>query len=73
MHLPAPYQLPPDASPQMIVFSSYYDAFHQDDFIIQDELQDHITFQAQIDKDTLYYSQAMKASDKRDFQKAMEK
>ena len=54
-HKPAPYQLPRDTPPQTIAFSSYYDALHQDDFKIQDELQDPIYFQAQLDKDTFYY------------------
>ena len=72
-HKPAPYQLPRDAPPQTIAFSSYYDALHQDDFKIQDELQDPIYFQAQLDKDTLYYHQAMKANDKKEFQRALKK
>lgn len=70
---PLPYQLPHDDPPQTIAFSTYYDTLHQEDYYIQDKLHDPITFQAKIDKDTLYYSQAMEANDKQDFQKAIKK
>ena len=73
VHQPAPYQLPPDDPPQMITFSTYYDALHQDDYLIQDELQDPICFQAQLDKDTIYYNQTMKVNYKKEFQIAMKK
>ena len=73
VHQPAPYQLPPNAPPQTIAFSTYYDALHQDDYLIQDELQDPIYFQDQLDKDAVYYNQAMKANDKNEFQRAMKK
>ena len=70
VHQPVPYQLPSDTPPKTIVSFSYYDALRQDNFIIQDELQNPIAFQTQIDKDTLYYSQEMRANDKRNFQNA---
>ena len=73
VHQPAPYQLLSDAPPQTITFSTYYDALHQDDYLIQDDIQDPIYFQAQLDKDTLYYNQSMKANDKEEFQRAMKK
>ena len=73
VHQPAPYQLTPDAPSQTIAFSTYYDVLHQDDYLIQDKLQDPICFQAQLNKDALYYNQAMKANDKGGFQKAMKK
>ena len=73
VHQPAPYQLPPDAPPQTIAISTYYDALHQDNYLIQDELQDPIYFQDQLDKDTLYYNQVMKANDKKEFKRAMKK
>ena len=55
------------------ISTTYYDALHQNDYLIQDELQDPIYFQDQLDKDTLYYNQVMKANDKKEFQRAMKK
>ena len=51
----------------------YYDALHQDDYEIQDEMKDPIAFLANSDRDTMYYHQTMKQPDKEQFQQAMEK
>ena len=57
--------------PHTISFSSYFEALHQDDYKFQDDIVDPIAFQATLDKDTLYYHQAMKADDSQQFKKAM--
>eukprot|EP00979_Chaetoceros_neogracilis_P007261 scaffold1521_cov271-Chaetoceros_neogracile.AAC.69 len=51
---------------------AYYDALHEDDYTIQDQMCDPIAFMGKKgDKDTLYYHQAMAAPDKINFQEAM--
>ena len=51
---------------------AYYDALHEDDYTIQDQMCDPIAFMGnKADKDTLYYHQAMAAPDKIQFQEAM--
>ena len=52
---------------------AYYKALHQDEFVIQDELADPITFLAKVDGDTLLYRKAMKAPDSEKFKEAMHK
>ena len=46
---------------------------HEDDYKLQNELEDPIAFLASTTKDILYYHQAMKAPDRKDFQRAMHK
>ena len=53
--------------------SSYYDALHQDDYKLQDEMVEPISFLAKTDSDTMYYHQAMAAHDKNEFLNAMVK
>ena len=53
--------------------SSYYDALHQDDYKMQDDMVDPIAFLAKTDADTMYYHQAMAAHDKNEFLNAMVK
>ena len=53
--------------------SSYYDALHQDDYKLQDEMCDPIAFLAKTDEDTIYYYQAMATDDKAESLKAMVK
>jgi len=52
---------------------AYYDALHEDDYAIQDAMQDPIAFMSNKkgDADTMYYHQAMAAPDKPKFQEAM--
>ena len=57
--------------PQTIFFSSYFDALHQDDYKLQDDLVNPIACQATLAKDTLHYSQAMKVDDSKQFKNAM--
>ena len=52
---------------------AYYEAFRQDDFRIQDDLNDPIAFFASTDGDTLHYGQAMTADDRENFKEAMDK
>ena len=66
--------------PQTCAFSaniastpSYYEALHQDDFKLQDDLSDPITFLATTDGDILHYGQAMKAQDRDQFKRAIQK
>jgi hypothetical protein len=51
----------------------YYDAMHEDEYRIQDEMTDPIAFLAKADEDTMYFHQAMKAPDKEEFAKAIVK
>lgn len=56
-----------------VSFSSYYEALHQEDYRLQDEMDDPIAFAAKDGEDTLHYGQAMRAEDRRDFIEAMVK
>ena len=47
--------------------SSYYDALHQDDYRVQDEMSDPTAFLAKSMGDNLYFHQAMQTHDRRDF------
>jgi hypothetical protein len=51
----------------------YYDAMHEDEYRIQDDMTDPIAFLAKADEDTMYFHQAMKAPDKEEFVKAIVK
>ena len=52
---------------------TYYDALHEDDYSIQEEMADPIAFMANKkgDPDSLYYHQAMAAPDKLKWHEAM--
>ena len=58
---------------QVTAFSSYYDALHQDDYNLQDKMREPINFIINTTNDTMYYHQAMKAPNRKEFLKAMEK
>ena len=49
----------------------YYEALHEDDYILQDEMKDPIAFKASSDPDNMYYHQAIKAPDKDEFLRAI--
>jgi hypothetical protein len=51
----------------------YYDAMHEDEYRIQDEMTDPIAFLAKANEDTMYCHQATKAPDKEEFVKAIVK
>jgi hypothetical protein len=54
------------------VYSAYYDAMHEDDYKMQDDMTDPIAFLARTsDPDTMYYHQAMKQPDRKEFAKAV--
>jgi hypothetical protein len=55
------------------VNESYYDALHEDDYRIQDDVRDPVVFMSATDKDTIYYHQAMKSPDKKNFVEAIAK
>jgi hypothetical protein len=52
-------------------FLTYYEAMHEDDLILQDEMLHPFAFVARQNKDTLYYDQAMSAPDADEFKKAI--
>jgi hypothetical protein len=45
------------------VDESYYNVLHEDDYRIQDDMKDPVSFMSSTDKDTMYYDQAMRAPD----------
>jgi hypothetical protein len=55
------------------VDKSYYDAMHEDDYGIQDDMRDTVAFMASTDEDTMYYHQAMRAPYKKNFVEAIVK
>ena len=46
---------------------------HEDDYLLQDQMNDPIAFLATANKDTLYYHEATKAPDRDEFLAAMQK
>ena len=52
-------------------YTTYCDAQHQDDYLIQDAMIDPISFAAKSDPDTMYYHQAIREPDCRQFIYAM--
>jgi hypothetical protein len=52
-------------------YSTYYDALHEDDFQLQDQMLDPIAFKATSDPDTMHYHQAMVAPDRAQFLQAI--
>jgi hypothetical protein len=46
---------------------TYYDALHEDDYRIQDDMRDSAVFMSATDEENLYYDQATRASDKHNF------
>jgi hypothetical protein len=55
------------------VNESYYDALHEDDYRIQDDMRDPVAFMSATDDDAMYYHQAMKAPYKKNFVEAIVK
>ena len=51
-------------------YEKYYDALHEEDFKLQDDMQNPISFVATSNKDTMYWHQAMKQHDAEEFRKA---
>ena len=45
----------------------YYEAMHQDDYKIQDDMQDPLAYRAASDPDIMYFDQAMKILDHKEF------
>jgi hypothetical protein len=52
---------------------TYYNAMHEDEYRIQDEMTDPIAFLAKTDEDTMYFHQATKAPERDEFVKAIVK
>jgi len=53
--------------------ATYYEALHEEDFKLQDDMKDPIGFKASTNPDTMYYHQAMKTPDKEQFISAIVK
>jgi hypothetical protein len=51
----------------------YYDAMHEDEYRIQDEMTDPVSFLAKTDEDAMYFHQAMKVMYPDEFVKAIVK
>jgi len=49
---------------------AYYDAFHEDDYLLQDAMDHPIAFMTHTDGDTMYFDEAMRAPDRSEFVKA---
>jgi hypothetical protein len=54
-----------------VTFQAYYEAMHQDDYLLQDQMQNPIAFMASTNQDTMYFHQAMQAPDRDQFKKAV--
>ena len=54
-------------------YQAYYESMHEDDYNLQNELEDPIAFLVSTANDILYYHQAMKAPDCNEFQRAIHK
>jgi hypothetical protein len=55
------------------VDESYYDALHEDDYRIQEEMKDPVAFMSATDEHTMYYDQAMRAPERQNFVEEVEK
>ena len=56
-----------------VVYNSYYDAIHQEDYKLHDDMSDHIAFASKDGIDVFHYGQAMMADDENSFVEAMVK
>ena len=54
-------------------YDEYYDVLHEDDYQLQDDMEDPIAFLASSSADTMYFHQAMKEPDAQQFRKAIVK
>ena len=46
---------------------AYYDAMHEDNYSLQDAMMNPIAFLSKTQEDTMYFDQAMKAPDHKEF------
>jgi hypothetical protein len=53
-----------------IAFQTYYEAMHEDDYLLQDKLSDPVAFLTRTNRDTMYFDQAMREPDADEFVKA---
>jgi hypothetical protein len=54
-----------------VTFSAYYDAMHDADYLLQDEMMNPVAFITFSNQDTMYFHQAMKAPDRKQFTQAI--
>ena len=50
-------------------YDKYYDAMHQEDYSIQDQMSNPISYAASTNKDTMYWHEAMKQPDAEEFKR----
>ena len=50
-------------------YERYYECMHEDDYKIQDQMQEPISFVATSNKDAMYFPQAMKEPDAEELKK----
>jgi hypothetical protein len=53
-----------------IAFQTYFEAMHEDDYLLQDEMTDPVAFLVKTNRDTMYFDQAMREPDADEFIKA---
>jgi hypothetical protein len=56
-----------------VAFQAYYKAMHQEEYLLQDQMQNPIAFMASTNQDTMYFHQAMKAPNQDQFKRAVVK
>lgn len=56
-----------------MAYCAYYDVQHQEDYRLQDEMDDHVSFLVRSMGDIIYFHQATKAPDRRKFSEAIVK
>jgi hypothetical protein len=54
-----------------IAFQTYYEALHEEEYLLQDRMFNPVAFLASTNKDTMYFHQAMKEPDRDEFKKAI--
>jgi hypothetical protein len=54
-----------------VTFLAYYEAMHEDDYLLQDEMMNPVAFMASSNQDAMYFHQAMKALDQKQFTQAI--
>jgi hypothetical protein len=54
-------------------YEAYYDALHEDEYRIQDDMRGQVAFMSATDEDDVYYDQAMRGPDRQNFVEAVVK
>lgn len=56
---------------ETLAFLSYFEAMHEEEYRLQDEMADPIAFLAKTGQDTMYFDEAMRQPDRKQFIKAV--